>query len=112
MTYDNQILRILSEVGKPGISVRQLSKHIYNLNCSFFSHATFEDVHAYVQQYLLKNSRSPSSTVMRMEKRGYYCLNTENSNYARQLAFDFSAEYPPDEPCHTANTDLSLDLFA
>lgn len=112
MTYDHQILRILNEVGKQGISVRQLSKHIYNLNCSFFSQATFQDVHAYVQQYLLKNSRSPSPIVIRMEKRGYYCLNTEISNYVRQLALDFSTEDTPDEPCQTVHTDLSLDLFA
>ena len=30
MTYDRQILRILSDVGEQGISVQLLAKHVFN----------------------------------------------------------------------------------
>ena len=56
MTYDRQILQILSEVGEKGISVQLLSKHLYNLNTSLFFTQNLEVIRAYTQQFLLKNS--------------------------------------------------------
>ena len=56
MTYDRQILRILSDVGEQGISVQLLAKHVYNQNVSLFYTPDIEEIRSYVQQYLLKNS--------------------------------------------------------
>ena len=44
MTYDRQILRILSDVGEQGISVQLLAKHVYNQNVSLFYTPDMDDI--------------------------------------------------------------------
>ena len=112
MTYDRQILQILTDVGERGIGVQQLAKHVYNLNCTLFSQPDFQEVHSYVQQYLLKNSKSSASLVESMERRGYYRLNTQNNADARQLMIEFRQETNTEEKEEKPVKDLSLDLFA
>lgn len=112
MTYDRQILRILSDVGEQGISVQMLAKHVYNQNVSFFYTPDIDEIRSYVQQYLLKNSKSPASLVESMERRGYYRLNTQNSADARQLVIEFHEANSTDEKEEKPVKDLSLDLFA
>ena len=89
MAYDKQILRILSDVGEQGIGVQQLAKHIYNLNCTLFSQPDLQEIHSYVQQYLLRNSKSSQSLIENTGRRGYYRLNTSNNDDARQLMLEF-----------------------
>ena len=101
MTYDRQILEILTDVGEKGISVQLLSKHVFNKNASL-----------YVQQFLLKNSKSPSSLIESMDRRGYYRLNTQNNPDARQLMIEFREEQIIDEKEEKPSKDLSLDLFS
>ena len=111
MTYDRQILRILSDVGDKGISVQLLAKHVYNQNSTLFFSPDLSEIHAYVQQYLLKNSKSPSSLIESMERRGYYRLNTNNAD-ALQLMLDFRGQTSiEEEKEETPQQDLSLDLF-
>lgn len=110
--YEQQILRILSEVGERGISVAMLAKHVYNLNCTLFSQPDLQEVHQSVQQYLLRNSKSPQSLIESTGRRGYYRLNTRGSADARQLMFDFREEQPAPEPePEQPQQDLSLCLF-
>ena len=104
MTYDRQILEILTDVGERGISVQLLSKHVFNKNASLFF--------MYVQQYLLKNSKSPSSLIESMDRRGYYRLNTQNNSDARQLMIEFREEHTIEEKEEKPSKDLSLDLFS
>lgn len=113
MTYDQQILDILTAVGEKGISVQLLAKHVYNNNLSFFFTPNLEEIRAYIQQYLLKNSKQPSSLIEKMERRGYYRLNTQNNPDARQLIIDFREESLPGDKEEKPDTDvdLSLDLF-
>ena len=113
MTYDQQILDILTAVGEKGISVQLLAKHVYNNNLSFFFTPNLEEIRAYIQQYLLKNSKQPSSLIEKMERRGYYRLNTQNNPDARQLLIDFREESLTNdkEERPDINVDLSLDLF-
>ena len=92
MTYDKQILRILTDVGDKGISIRLLSKHVYNMNLSLFYVPDLKEIHTYVQQFLRKNSKSPSSLIEHMSTRGYYRLNTQNNADARQLMLEFNEE--------------------
>ena len=110
MTYDRQILQILTEVGERGINVQLLAKHIYNLNSTLFASPDIEDIRSYVQQYLLKNSKSAQSLIESTGRRGYYRLNTQNNADARQLLLAFRepvAEEKEERPA----VDLSLSLF-
>lgn len=111
MTYDRQILRILTDVGAKGISVQLLAKHVYNQNSTLFFSPDLSEIHAYVQQYLLKNSKSPSSLIESMERRGFYRLNTQNNADARQLVLEFREHSPVEEKEEKPQQDLSLDLF-
>ena len=110
MTYDRQILQILTEVGERGISVQLLAKHLYNLNCTLFSSPDLEEIRSYVQQYLLKNSKSAQSLIESTGRRGYYRLNTENNANARQLMLAFR-EPMTEEKEEKPVVDLSLNLF-
>ena len=78
------------QVGEKGISVQLLSKHVYNRNLSLFFTPDMNEIRTYVQQYLLKNSKSPLSLIEATGKRGYYRLNTTNNADARQLMLEFS----------------------
>ena len=110
--YEQQILKILTDVGQRGISVSLLAKHVYNMNCSLFAQPDLQDVHQSVQQYLLKNSKSAKSLIESTGRRGYYRLNTSGSADARQLMLEFSDEKPAEEPeAEKPCQDLSLNLF-
>ena len=112
MTYDSQILQILTEVGKKGISVQLLSKNLYNLNSTLFYTPDYEEIRSYVQQYLLKNSKSAQSLVESTGRRGYYRLNTQNNADARQLVLKFKeSSNIQDEKEEKPSVDLSLSLF-
>ena len=110
MTYDRQILQILTEVGEKGINVQLLAKHIYNMNSTLFSSLDLEEIRSYVQQYLLKNSKSAQSLIESTGRRGYYRLNTQNNADARQLLLAFR-EPAAEEKEERPTVDLSLSLF-
>lgn len=114
MTYDQQLLQILMDVGERGISIRLLTMHLYNLNTSLFSQPDYEALHSYVQQYVARNSRSSQSLLVATGKRGHYRLNTGGSADARQLMLQFREELQEggvemeEQP---QQQDFSLDLF-
>ena len=113
MTYDQQILKILTEAGERGIGVQAIAKHIYNMNCTFFFQPDYEEIRNYVQQYLLRNSKSQQSLIESTGRRGYYRLNTSGSADARQLMLRFHEEQQQTETSEEKPPqDLSLDLFA
>ena len=70
------------QVGEKGISVQLLAKHVYNRNLSLFFTPDMNEIRTYVQQYLLKNSKSPLSLIEATGKRGHAD--------ARQLMLEFS----------------------
>lgn len=115
MTYDKQLLQILMNVGERGISVQSLAKHLYNQNCSFFSQPDYEELRAYVQQYLLRNSKSQQSLIESTGRRGYYRLNTQGNADARQLMIQFKAgqqqDQQEDQQEEPTSQDQSLSLF-
>lgn len=118
MTYDKQLLQLLTEVGERGISVRSLAKHVYNMNCSLFSQPDYQEIHSYVQQFLLRNSKSEKSLIESTGQRGYYRLNVNNNVDARQLVLQFrnatdeKDENDEDDDMQKPSVDLSLDLFS
>ena len=97
--------------GDYGVSVQSVVKHVYNMNRTFFSQPDYEDVKSYVQQFLLRNSKSSQSLVERTERRGYYRLNTGGSTDARQLMLQFR-EAQEEKTEEKPRQDLSLDLFS
>ena len=113
MTYDGQILQILTDVGEKGIGVQQLAKHVYNINCTLFSQPDLQQIHSYVQQYLLRNSKSAQSLIENTGRRGYYRLNTQNNADARQLMLEFreTRNQNGQEVEEKPQTDYSLSLF-
>ena len=111
MTYDQQILQVLTEAGECGVSVQAIAKHVYNMNCTFFVQPDFEEIRTYVQQYLLRNSKSQQSLIESTGRRGYYRLNTEGSADARQLLLQFRDEKEEEREKEKPQQDLSLDLF-
>ena len=72
--------------------------------------ADYEEIRTYVQQYLLRKSKSTQSLIESTGRRGYYRLNTEGSADARQLMFQFHEERVEKEE-EKPQQDLSLDLF-
>ncbi len=111
MTYDQQILKVLTGAGEGGVSVQAIAKHVYNMNCTFFSQPDYEDIRSYVQQYLLRNSKSSQSLIESTGRRGYYRLNSEGSADARQLLLQFREELVEEKEEEKPKQDLSLNLF-
>ena len=109
MGYDKQILKVLTEAGERGLSVQAISKHVFNMNRTFFVTPDYEDIRGYVQQYLLKNSKSPHSLIESTGQRGCYRLNTTGSQDALQLMLHFHDEEQKEE--ENPQQDFSLDLF-
>ena len=91
--------------------MQNISRHVYNLNCTFFHQPDYEEVRSYVQQYLLRNSKSQQSLIESTGQRGYYRLNTTGSKDAQQLMLMFRDDVVADDVQETAQQDLSLDLF-
>lgn len=112
MTYDQQILNVLTEAGERGVSVQAVAKHVYNMNCTFFLQPDYEEIRSYVQQFLLKNSKSNLSLIENTGRRGYYRLNTTGSADARQMMLQFREEKTENNEEEKPQQDLSLDLFA
>ena len=111
MTYDKQILQILTEAGDNGISVQAIAKHVYNMNRTFFTTPDYEEIRTYVQQYLLKNSKSSKSLIENTGRRGYYRLNTSGSSDALQMVLQFREQQQAPEEEKPVAQDLSLNLF-
>ena len=104
----------MTDVGDKGISVQLLSKHLYNLNTSLFTPLDLEDIRNYVQQYLLRNSKSSQSLIENTGRRGIYRLNTQNNADARQLMLEFKRHATQEDTSESEeirHPDLSLDLF-
>lgn len=89
MNYDREIIRVLSEASSEGLSVQKIARHVFNACNSLFYILDFEEVRAYVMQYLLRNSKNQNSIIERAERRGMYRLNY-NSRETMQLMLQFN----------------------
>lgn len=108
MDYDRNILKFLTEAGEQGLSVQKLTRHVFNACNTFFEPISFEDVHRYVQSFLLRNSKNPDSIIERTDTRGNYRLNPDNQE-SRQLMLLFLDDVPEEAP--KQQEDQSLSLF-
>lgn len=80
------------------------------MNRTFFVTPDFDEIRTYVQQYLLRNSKSRQSLIESTGQRGYYRLNTSGSDDALQMLLQFREEHAVKEE-EKPQQDLSLNLF-
>ncbi len=106
--YDKEILAVLAEAGEAGLKLEKIARHVYNACNSIFSPIDYADVYKYVAQYVIKNSRSAYSLIIRADVRGVYLLNNRCSA-KRQLILPFSEEELPTSK--NAPRDQSLSLW-
>ena len=89
------------------------AQHAWTSEEAFFYQPDYEEIHNYVQQYLLRNSKSQQSLIESTGRRGYYRLNTSGSADARQLMLQFTNDHQEEkEEEKPPVQDLSLDLFS
>ena len=111
MNYDKEIIKVLCEAGSEGLSVQKVARHVFNACNSLFCILDFEEVHVYVTQYLLRNSKNRNSIIERTERRGMYRLNY-NSQDTMQLMLQFADHaIDDDENTSRGQEDNSLLLF-
>ena len=110
--YDQQILQLFANVGRRGISVHLLAKHVYNMNCTLFYQPDLQDVIRLTRNFVVRKSSGRQPLLERTGRRGYYRLNGKGQSVARQMLADnetgtddtdSAAEKPPQ--------DFSLSLF-
>ena len=111
LTYDQQILQVLTEAGEKGLNVQAISKHVFNMNRTFFVTPDFDEIRTYVQQYLLRNSKSRQSLIESTGQRGYYRLNTSGSTDALQMMLRCRDGQESSTEEEKPQQDLSLSLF-
>lgn len=114
MTYEGDIIRILTEAGQDGLAAHKIAMHVFNAHNNFFDKVSMDDVERIVYNYLRRNSQSPESPIERTARRGVYRLNL-SSHDTSQLMLGFtdstSEDKPQDENSDTSNADSSLPLF-
>ena len=82
--YKQQVLEILMDVGERGMSAALLSKHVYNLNCTFFFQPDVDEIRRWVWSYLQRNARSRHPLIERTGRHGFYRLNKRGIALMRQ----------------------------
>jgi len=111
MNYEKEIINILLEAGSEGLKATKISRHVFNACNSFFEPISFEDVHAQVYQFLLKNSNGRYSLIEKGQQRGVYRLNMNNQE-SRQLMLEFADDTDDDSVQEVKrDCDTSLGLF-
>ncbi len=109
--YDRHILKVLNDVGPQGISVRHLTKHVFNMSCTLFEKPDIKEVQKYVRLFVARNSRSSSSLIEHTGRWGCYRLNRKCPDSARQLMLNFNEEQEDEKTQASEPQDLSLNLF-
>ena len=107
LDYEKEILKFLTEAGEQGLSVQKIARHVFNSCNTFFEPVSFEEVHRYVQSFLLRNSKNSDSIIEKTGMRGNYRLNPDNQE-SRQLMLLFRDDVPEDNPKEPEDQSLSL----
>lgn len=111
MQYDKEIFKVLREAGDDGLSIRKITRHVFNASNSLFDVVDIRDVHRYVSAFMKRNSCNPDSFVCKTDVRGTYRLNMK-SKAVRQLMLEFKdPETEAEEETVKSQTDQSLSLF-
>ncbi len=87
MKYEKEILFVLNEAGKKGLSIKKITRHIFNNHNGLFEELSFEDVHKTVGGFLRRNSKKRGSVVERTEKNGVYRIKASIKSSQLELIF-------------------------
>lgn len=74
--YDRLIVKVLLEAGDNGLTVRKITRHVYNAVNGLFEEADMEAVHREVRLFLRRYSQGDGAALVR-PKRGTYSLNCD-----------------------------------
>ena len=70
MKYDRLIIEILMEAGSDGLTVRKVSRHVFNAVNGLFDEADIEAVHKLVRAFLQRHSKGASPALDRPKHGG------------------------------------------
>ena len=108
---NRNILKVLAEAGDHGISVKNLSTHVFNMSSTLFEKPDMNEVRRQVRLFLMRNTKGHDPLIEHTGQWGHYRLNTTRSETARQLMLDFTENEEEEEPKAREQQDLSLNLF-
>lgn len=109
--YERHILRVMAEAGSVGISVKNLSTHVFNMSSTLFEKPDMADVRRQVRLFLARNTKGHAPLIEHTGQWGHYRLNATRLETARQLMLDFTESEEKEEPKAQEQQDLSLSLF-
>jgi hypothetical protein len=109
--YDQQILQILNNVGRRGISVHLLAKHVYNMNCTLFYQPDIQDVIRQTRNFVVRKSSGRKPWLEKTERWGFYRLNSRGQGMARQMLATNQSADGEGQTDEKPPQDLSLSLF-
>lgn len=99
------------QAGNKGLKLEKIVRHVYNSCNSIFNPLDYKYVYGLVSQYLIKNSKNPSSFVEKGKGYGVYRINFKSSAM-RQMVLDFSsATSLGEEEKMESDVREELDLF-
>lgn len=106
MKYERIIIEILMEAGADGLSLRKISRHVYNAVNGLFDEADLEEVHKLVRAFLQRHSRGTAPAIGR-PKHGSYAINRRTAA-GRSLANRLLGEDPQQAHPQTSIQELSI----
>lgn len=71
--YETEIIRVLHAAGQEGLSVQKISLHVRNACSSLFEPLDMEEVHRYVQAWLVRNVKGGVPYGSAYGKEGRIC---------------------------------------
>lgn len=109
MNYEKIIIDLLYSASKEGMSVKDISRYVYNSQNSFFTPLDYTAVYKNVASCLVRISHKRDSVIKKSSLRGKYCIDY-GSSYWKQMQLQFDATDNPADSSLT-DDDTSLSLF-
>ncbi len=83
MTYEKEIVSILLQAGRRGLSVKKIAHHVHHEVNSLFEEVSYEEVYSSVRGFIWRHSRKRGSLFKHAAKYGYYRLNKNAERFRR-----------------------------
>ena len=112
MKLEQEIFNVLVQAGSQGLKLEKIVRHVYNSCNSIFTPLDYKYVYGFVSQYLIKNSKNPTSIIEKGKGYGVYRINYKSSAM-QQLMLDFSSAsmQKEEDDCENSKQSQELDLF-
>lgn len=96
MNLEQEIFNVLVQAGSQGLKLEKIVRHVYNSCNSIFTPLDYKYVYGFVSQYLIKNSKNPSSIIEKGKGYGVYRINAKLRAFQVQPS---SQHKPQDKHC-------------